>query len=447
MPHPTRRTFIKSSAATAAALSAANLRAAGANDRIRLGVIGLGGQGRHHVGSLRSLKNTEVRYVCDPDQKRGEEGLQSAGDSAKLVKDLRRILDDKDIDAVTIATPDHWHAPAALLAMEAGKHVYVEKPCSHNLREGRLMIEAARKHKRIVQHGTQSRSAPFIRSAVQLLREGAIGDVLVACVWNIQFRGNIGKQKPGNPPAGFDYDLWLGPVPHLPWQANRHHYNWHWWHHYGTGDMGNDGVHDIDYARFGLGVETHPTHIAASGGKYFHDDDQEFPDTQTVTFEWPAGGSVGSDGDPNARAEPGKARQLIYEMRLWSTNYPHGVDSGVEFYGSKGMMYLSKRGHCEVFGHRNRATDIKPDGRTSLSVAEHQNNWLAAIREGKPLNADIEVAHQSTALVHLGNIATRVGRTLKFDAKNEQIIGDDEANKLLRRDYREDGHWATPKGG
>ena len=187
-----------------------------------------------------------------------------------------------------VATPDHWHAPAAILACKAGKHVYVEKPCSHTIREGRLLVEAARKNNCVVQHGTQVRSTTMMIEAVQALREGIIGDVLVAKAWNIQKRRSIGKGRTTDPPAGLDYETWVGPAPMIPYQANRVHGGWHWWYHFGTGDMGNDGVHDIDYCRWGLGVDVHPSKVVALGGKFFFDDDQQFPDTQQVTFEYPA---------------------------------------------------------------------------------------------------------------------------------------------------------------
>ena len=275
--------------------------------------------------------------------------------------DLRRVLDDQSVDAVVVATPDHWHAPAAILACEAGKHVYVEKPQSHNLRESRLLLDAARRNQVVVQHGTQSRSNPLIAGAVQMLREGVIGDVLVAKAWNIQRRGNIGHEQPSEPPAGVDYDTWVGPAEFVPFQKNRFHYHWHWWYNFGTGDIGNDGTHEIDYARWGLGVEGLPATATGLGGKYFFDDDQEFPDTATCTFEWPGDGRVGS------------RRQLIFEMRLWSTNYPFNCDSGAEFYGTAGRMLVSKRGKAGGL-RRARTGGLTTPGPRSL------RNWSEATR-------------------------------------------------------------------
>ncbi len=252
------------------------------------------------------------------------------------------VLDDKSVDAVIVATPDHWHAPAAILACDAGKHVYVEKPQSHNLRESRLLLDAARRNKVVVQHGTQSRSNPLVAGAVRMLREGLIGEVLIARAWNVQRRKNIGHAQPSDPPSGVDYDLWVGPAEFMPFQENRFHYNWHWWHNFGTGDVGNDGTHEIDYARWGLGVEGLPATVTAMGGKYVFDDDQQFPDTVTCAYEWPGDGQVGN------------RRQLIFEMRLWDNCYPNNCDSGAEFHGTAGRMLLSKRGKIEVYGDRGQ---------------------------------------------------------------------------------------------
>ena len=429
MTSPTRRTFLHHTTVGAAALSwAGAINALGANDKLAVGLIGCGGRGQSVARSMGG-----VVYACEPDPGRlagAAKRLAVKPDHA--VADMRKIFDDKAVDAVIIATPDHWHAPAALLAMEAGKHVYVEKPCSHNFRESQLLVAAARRHKRVVQHGTQSRSSTTVANAIQMLREGIIGDVLVAKAWNIQRRGSIGHAKPEDPPKGVDYDIWVGPAQFVPFQRNRFHYNWHWWYNFGTGDMGNDGVHELDYARWGLGVTSHPTRIAGIGSKLFHDDDQQFPDTQTVVFEWPGDGKVGS------------RRQLIFEMRIWSVTRPYKIDNGAEFYGTKGQLILSKSGHCEILGERERPIDAGPKDPPKL--LGHQQDFLDAIRNDRTPNADIAIGHRSVALVHLGNIACRVGRSLTFDPEAETIVGDDEANALLARRYRNGGHWAIPKG-
>ena len=435
MTQHTRRSFLKQASAGSACATAlawtGGINAAGANDRFTLGLIGCGGRGAGLSGAFAEI--ADIACVCDPDESR-RGGIQAKVNAKQAVDDLRRILDDKKIDAVVVATPDHWHAPIAIMACEAGKHVYVEKPQSHNLLESRLLLDAARRNKVVVQQGTQSRSDPFVTNAVQMLREGIIGDVFVAKAWNIQRRANIGHEHPSDPPSGVNYDMWVGPAEFVPFQRNRFHYNWHWWYNFGTGDIGNDGTHDIDYARWGLGVEGLPSTAMALGGKYSLDDDQQFPDTATCVFEWPGDGKVGN------------RRQLIFEMRLWSTNYPFNCDSGVEFLGSAGRMMLSKRGKLEVYADRNqRIENAKPKQPPTL-IANHQADFLDAIRVGRKPNADVGIGHDTVALVHLGNVAARLGRSLHVDPQREQIVDDHEANSLLSRKYRAGGHWAIPKG-
>jgi len=274
----TRRQFMKQltygSAAVTALSARSHLRAAGAGERLRTAMIGLGDQGSSLLNSYLDLDGVDVTYVCDPDESRLARARAKANNRPRAVTDLRRVLDDKSVDAVVIATPDHWHAPAAILAREAGKHVYVEKPCSHNLLESRWLLNAARKNNVVVQHGTNMRTNPSIAGAVQILREGRIGDVLMAKAWNVQRRNNIGRHQPSSPPDSVGYDMWVGPAEMVPFQENRFHYNWHWWYNFGTGDIGNDGAHEIDYARWGLGVTGLPSKVMAVGGKYFHDDDE-----------------------------------------------------------------------------------------------------------------------------------------------------------------------------
>ena len=266
-----------------------------------------------------------------------------------------------------------------------------------------------------------------------MLRQGVIGDLLIARAWNIQRRSSIGKARPGPPPAGLDYDMWVGPAPMLPFQANRHHYNWHWWYHYGTGDLGNDGVHEFDMARWGLDVAGHPSQVAVVGGKYFFDDDQQFPDTVTATFEYPGDGAVGS------------RKQLVFEMRIWCTNYPHQVDGGVEFYGTKGKLFFSRRGKFQVWGQRNQKRETTLSRAPEMNVTRHLRTWTSALRGDGAPTANADEAHHSATLCHLANIACRVGRSFRFDPQTEQILDDDSATDRLRRGYRE-GHWAVPQG-
>lgn len=432
----TRRSFVKQASLGVAGATVASTwtkrAAAGANDKLVLGLIGCGGRGSYVAELLTRSDNVEFAYVCDPDQGRLARAAEKfSASSPQAVDDMRRVFDDRAVDAVLVATPNHWHAPASILACDAGKHVYVEKPCSHNIREGRLLVEAARRNNLVVQHGTQMRSTKTIQQAVEALRDGVIGTVMVAKAWNVQQRSSIGHTKPSAAPAGFNYDLWVGPVPQVPYRSNCHHGTWNWWYHFGTGDMGNDGVHDIDYARWGLGVDTHPDAISASGGKYFFDDDQEFPDTQQVNFEY------------NTLAGPEKRRMLIYEQRLWSTNYPHNCDSGVEFYGTEGQLFVSRRGKLEVRGPRNAAINLDVTLEPQNDAA-HTANFVDCIRNGQVPNAEIEIGHLSTALCHLGNLATRLGRSLRFDPNTEQFMDDDEANRMVWRDYQSN-HWATPQ--
>lgn len=432
-PTANRRTFLQAASTSVLVANAvASTSRAVANERLTVGLIGCGGRGMHDVQLFKNQPNVEITYVCDADASRLAAAAKTLNiPAARAVSDMRRMLDDKSLDVVLVTTPDHWHSPASILACDAGKHVYVEKPISHNVREGRLLVEAASRNKVHVQHGTQSRSTQMMIDAVRLLREGLIGTVIVAKCWNIQRRGSIGRGNDTEPPAGLDYDSWVGPATMIPYRSNRVHNRWTWWYHFGTGDMGNDGVHDIDYTRWGLGVDTHPTRISALGGKFFQDDDQEFPDTQQVTFEYPGSG------------KPGDRRLLIYEQRLWSTNYPHNVDSGAEFYGTKGQMFLSRRGKIQVLDAQNKPQEVSvtPQGQDDVA---HVKNFLAAIRDGARLNADPLTGHLSTSLCHLGNIATRLGRSLVFDPDREQVVGDEEANRLVGREYRD--HWGRPRG-
>lgn len=428
-----RRNLLKSAGAAATTLATARLAsAAGANERITVGVIGCGGMGSDHLRALAGMKEVAVAWACDVDRNRAGEAAkaaeQAAGRAPRTAADLRQVLDDKSVDAVFIATPDHWHVPAGILACAAGKHAYIEKPCSHNIREGRLLVEAAKRSGRVVQIGTQSRSAPYLIEAMKRLREGVIGEVLAAKAWNSQLRSSIGRASPSEPPAHLDFDLWLGPAPVRPYQQNLLHGIWRWWFDFGTGDIGNDGIHEIDIARWGLGVTTHPSTISGMAGKYFFDDDQQFADTYQVMYEYPGDG------------RPGSRRQLVYEQRTWSPYFQEGYENGNAFYGTKGMMLLGKQSGWRVIGPRNEPGP-KMDG--SLSIGPHHQNFFAGIRSGSPPNAGAEIGHLSAGLSHLGNIVARTGRTLHFDPTKEVITGDEEANRLVSRSYRP-GHWAVP---
>jgi predicted dehydrogenase len=431
MTDPNRRVFLGTATtlATTATISGSAFADA---EPVKAALIGCGGMGISHLKTLISNPQVKIVALADADSDRLAAAARIFTDAGQPVpvthQDLRRVLDDKAVEAVWIATPDHWHAPASILACQAGKHVYVEKPCSHNLREGRLMIEAARKAGKVLQVGTQSRSTAHIIAAMDKLRSGVIGDILVAKAWNSQLRGNIGHKSPTEPPANLDYEAWLGPAPQRPYQPNLLHAIWRFWYDFGVGDIGNDGVHDIDIARWGLGVTTHPSTITAAGSKYFFDDDQQFPDNQYCVFEWPGDGSVG------------QKKMLVYEQRDWSPYVQEGFENGNAFYGTKGVMILGKNSGWKLYGPRNVLLE---EMKGSFDLPAHHRNFLDCIRTGEKPAADIEINHLSTSLCHLANIACKFGRVIHFDPTAEKIVGDDEAGALLRRKYRE-GHWAVP---
>ncbi len=413
-----RRGFLGAAGAVAVGLTT-RAGALPPSERVRLAVIGVRGRGRGLASGFAGRPDAEVATLCDVDARElgpvVAEVESRQGRPPATASDLRRVLDDPKIDAVVIATPDHWHALATVWACQAGKHVYVEKPASHNVAEGRTMVEAARKHDRVVQVGTQSRSAPGYVELIAFLRSGGIGRVHMAKAWNSQRRGSIGRKADGTIPSGVDYDLWLGPAPDRPFNENRFHSTWHWNWDYGTGDMGNDGVHDLDVARWGLGVDW-PSSIAAVGGRLaYGDDDAQVPDTQVVGFQFPGAGAV-----------------LAYEQRLWSPYVQEGFENGVAFYGTGGYV-LAGRAGWRHYGERNAlvAEHMRP-----FSDEPHRDDFLAAIRDGRRPNADIEDGHRSAALAHLGNIAVRVGRRLAFDGATGTIADDPAASALLTRAYR-----------
>jgi predicted dehydrogenase len=436
MKRSRRRDFLKAAGAGAAMVAlGADAADTAAARRVRVAVVGTGGMGSHHVRELASRADAEVAFVCDVDQPRLDAAAQAvasaSGKAPRTAKDLREVLDDRTIEAVFIATPDHWHAPAAILALDAGKHVYVEKPCSHNIREGRLLVEAARRTGKAVQVGTQTRSTATVWSAIERIQSGAIGDILVAKAWNSQLRSSIGKSQPSDPPASLDFDLWLGPTPAAPYRSNLLPGIWRWWYDYGCGDIGNDGVHDIDVACWGLGVTSHPVQAACLGGKYFFDDDQQFPDTQYAVFDYA----------PDAAR--GRRRQLVFEQRTWSPYVQEGYENGVAFYGTGGVLIIGHAEGWKLYGPKN---ELIAEARGTPDLSAHHANFLDRVRAGSgQLHADAMTGHLAATLVHLANIAARVGRLVRFDPSTEQVIGDPEAGALVRRRYRE-GHWAVPRG-
>ncbi len=459
-----RRQFFLSSAA---ALGAASTVSGSPNDTVRVGVIGvgghgktLGGRGKDHLQGFSKLPNVQVAAVCDVDQSHLDYGLGLIEKNTQKrptgYTDFRKLLESKDIDAISIATPNHWHTLIAIMGCQAGKDVYVEKPCSHNIFEARQIVAAARKYERMVQQGSQIRSSVAVQEAVQKMREGLIGDVYMSRGLCYKWRDTIGRAKVEPVPAGVDYDLWTGPAPKHEFTMNRFHYNWHWFWDYGNGDLGNQGIHQVDVARWGLGVK-YPTKVSAIGGHFMFDDDQETPNTLSCLFEF---------------NENGKHKMMQFEVRHWMTNgeatvaprlrpaggqarpatetpAPPADDSAAEgggprrginsdsigdlFYGSKGYLAVDSYLSYKTWLGREQAP-----GPEKREGGDHYLNFVNAVRSRKPesLNAEIEEGAASTVLVHLANISYRVGRTLHFDAENMKVVGDAEANKLFTRNYR-----------
>jgi predicted dehydrogenase len=425
-----RRTFLASSAASVAGLSARSYaRAADSpNEKVALAIIGIGstvpgsvgGRGRQLIPPFAGFKDVDIPYLCDIDDSFFPFGQKLLAErqrpEARIEKDLRRVLQDKNVDAVVVAMPDHWHALATIWACQAGKHVYCEKPASHNLIEGRRMVEAARKYNRVVQLGTQSRSSPSLARAAELVRSGKLGKIPAARAWIGGSRPDIGKAPDAAVPAGVDYNLWLGPAPERAFSTNRFHYRWHWMWDYGTGELGNNGIHALDRLRWILGLDA-PTRVVAAGGKFFYDDDQETPDTMTVAYQFPT-------------------CTVTWDHRVWSK----GTGSGAEVYGEHGTLVLGRDGwRVEKGIEASDEGDPKGQG-TEDSI--HQRNFIDCVKSSsgstvRRPNADIEEGHKSTRLCHLGNIAFRTGRAVRFDARTETCLDDAEANRLLGRSYRE----------
>jgi predicted dehydrogenase len=417
-----RRTFLMSSAALAAAGSA-RAGAADANQAIRAAVLGVNGRGMTHVEGFQSVKGVQVAVLCDPDRavldKRAREVEAKYGIKVETETDLRKVFDRKDIDVVGVATPNHWHALAAIWACQAGKDVYVEKPGSHNIFEGRKLVEVADRTGQMVQHGVQLRSSDAIREAVDHLRKGTIGKVYMARGLVFRNRPSIGHAKdPDTPPATLDWDLWQGPAQERPFSKRIVHYNWHWHWDYGNGDVGNQGVHETDLCLWGLDVGL-PSEITAMGGKFLWDDDKETPEVLTTCYKYP---------DQN--------KMIQFEVRPWYTNTEAGAGVGNLFYGSEGWMVVKGYSSYEIFlGKDNEPGPHKKDGDPTN---RHFANFIEAVRSRNKelLHGPAESAHTSSGLAHLGNIAFRLDRSLKFDPKAEKFVGDAEADAMLTRKYR-----------
>jgi predicted dehydrogenase len=416
-----RREFLQSAAAlgvaAASRISFAKDRVS-ANDTIVLAMMGTNGRGAALTKGFVGIPGVQIAYICDVDERaiaKGIEAATSAGGTApKGLKDFREALEDKGVDALVCAAPNHWHAPATILACSAGKHVYVEKPCSHNPREGELMVEAARKNNRVVQIGTQRRSSGLIQEVRQKIQEGAIGKVHYAQSWYTNRRPTMGKGMETPVPTWLDYSLWQGPAPERPFINNMLHYNWHWRWHYGNGELGNNGIHSIDVCRWVLEVD-YPTKITSSGGRYRFDDDQETPDTQNVSFEFDDATIAwqGLSCASNGFGLPGYA---------------------IVFHGEGGTLCVQEPNY-KIYDLKEKEV-ATGTGTGPGSERAHQENFLSCIRSGERPNADVEEGHKSTLLCHLGNIAQRTGHTVHTDPSNGHIKDDPQAEALWSREYR-----------
>ncbi|WP_321476969.1 Gfo/Idh/MocA family oxidoreductase [uncultured Paludibaculum sp.] len=435
-----RRKFLGTSSAAWMTAAGAQ-RVLGANDKVRIAVCGVRKRGWDHVRQFAKLPNVEVAAICEVDENvlNGRlKDMEKLGlPKPKTYFDVRKLLEDKSIDAVSVATPTSWHALIGIWACQAGKDAYVEKPCSHNWWEGKQLVAAAKKYNRIVQHGTQGRSRKSGMEAMTKLHEGLIGDIYMARGLCYKRRDTIGKAPAEPTPAGVHYDLWTGPAPLRPFTRNHFHYNWHWFWDYGNGDLGNQGIHQVDMARHGMQLKF-PNKITAMGGHFVFDDDQETPNTLSCAFQYDLPG--------------GKRKMIEFEVRHWITNreaeigtdfmYSKGQGPntiGTIFYGANG--YLAVGDEDTLNGYRSYIGKDMIPGPTNHEGGDHFANFIDVVRSRKQedLHAPIEEGHISCTLVHLANASYRLGRTLNFDPATEKVIGDDAANRLLRdadRGYR-----------
>ncbi len=421
-----RRDFLMSTAVLTAGAAVRGF--ASPSDTVRIAVVGCGGRGSSHVNAWSSMPNVEVVALCDVDESHIAAKLKMLETKGKpkpaTYVDFRKLLEDRSIDAVSLATPNHWHTLQTIWACQAGKDVYVEKPCSHNVFESQQIVAAARKYDRIVQQGSQSRSSPALQEAVKRMVDGELGEVYMARGLCYKWRDTIGHTPVSAVPAGVDYDLWTGPAPKREFTKNRFHYNWHWMWDTGNGDLGNQGIHEVDIARWGLGV-THPTKVSAIGGKFMFDDDQETPNTMTASFEFDV---------------KGVRKMMTFEVRHWISPHEAGINGekpgntiGNQFYGSKGYLVIDNYNKYYSFMGKDQLP-----GPGATAKDEHWANFIGAVRSRKraDLTAEIEEGALSCNLMHLANISYRVGRTLHWDAKTMTCVGDADANKMLTRAYR-----------
>ncbi|MGZ5454574.1 MAG: Gfo/Idh/MocA family oxidoreductase [Candidatus Aminicenantales bacterium] len=427
-----RRQFLKGLALGSAGLAVgwdakSYARILGANERVNFAIIGLHGRGYAHLECIRQNKGTMVTHVCDVDRREldkfaAETKKQFLQDPV-AVKDFRRVLESKDVDVITIATPEHWHAPMAIAGLQAGKHVYVEKPCSHNPYEGELLIAARKKYGKLVQMGNQQRSSGHTIEIVGKIREGLIGRPYFGKAWYSNTRPSIGVGKVVPVPAELDWDLWQGPAPRRPYKDNIHPYNWHWFWHWGTGETLNNGTHEVDVCRWALGVD-YPNAVGAAGGRYHFKDDWEFYDTLVTSFEY-------------------DDRMITWEGMSCQGKQYYGRSRGSTIHGTEGTVLVDRDGY-QVFSlddkliqefNTQQATTTQDLQSIDAMTTRHFQNLLNGIRTGEKLRAPIEEANISVTMLHLSNIAWKLDRTLHLDRQNGHILGDEKAMTMWRREY------------
>lgn len=431
-----RRQFLNNSARAAGAISFAPFTIL-QNKPARLitvAIMGMQNRGNSLAKVFAAREDCEIAYLCDVDSRYMEKTLEEIAPlqkrKPKLEKDIRKVLEDQSLDALVVAAPDHWHAPAAIMAMQAGKHVYLEKPCSHNPHEGELVVQAAKKYDRVVQMGNQRRSWSNVQACMKELHDGIIGNVYYAKGWYSNTRPSIGKGKETAVPDYLDFDLWQGPAPRRPYRDNIHPYDWHWFWHWGTGEALNNGTHFLDLMRWGMQLE-YPNHVVSSGGRFHHQDDWETPDTQTVNLTFP------------------ENKAMSWESRSCNGMHMHGYSAGVVFHGEGGSCIIGSGNEYKIYDNERKQSLIKEV--TSDGAAEHDQrnlagpgaaadaahvlNFLQGIRDGEAQRSEIGGGHTSILLCQLGNIAYRTGRALNINPENGHILNDDDAMSLWSREY------------
>jgi len=428
----TRREFLRDTAIVAVGLASglnakSYSRIIGANDRVNFAITGLHGRGYAHLESVAASRNAAISHICDVDSRELDKFSlavqKKVGHVPDQVKDFRKLLDSNDVDAVSIATPDHWHTPMAIMALQAGKHVYVEKPCSHNPREGELLVQAQKKYGRLVQMGTQQRSSPHTIEIINRIKNGLIGRPYFGKAWYANTRTSIGVGKLVPTPDELDWQLWQGPAPRRPYKDNIHPYNWHWFWNWGTGEALNNGTHEVDVCRWALGVDF-PKTVTSSGGRYHFNDDWEFYDTLVTSFEY--------DG-----------KMISWEGLSCQGKRSYGRDRGAAIEGTEGTAIIDREGY-EVFGLDDKKIDEFKVGNKSttqdLTSADamtdaHFQNFINGIRTGEKLHSPIEEAYISVTTLLLSNIAWKLNRALTLDALTGHILNDAKAMEMWGREY------------